>query len=141
VGEPENVFSADTRYYLDEFWNYITPEPPNPDHRYADVLSIETPVRQVVSRDNIAIDYVFKRLQEITIRKILQLLGRPQLITQYYLERHFYYPVQQFTNWERLEVINTVYAYWQEQEVWLQIDNLGKERRLMLMARDLTPLV
>ena len=136
-----NIFSDDTRYYLDEFWNYITPEPPNPDHRYADVLSVESPVRQVVSRDRIAIDYVFSRLQEITIRKILQLLGRPHLITQYYLERHFYYPVQQFTSWERLEVINTVYAYWQDQEVWLQIDNLGKERRLTLMARNLAPLV
>ncbi|UBF28971.1 ATP-binding protein [Kovacikia minuta CCNUW1] len=136
-----NLFSADTRYYLDEFWNYITPEPPSPDHRYADILSIETPIKQVVSRNSIAIDHVFNCLQEITIRKILQLLGRPNLITQYYLERYFYYPVQQFQHWERLDVINTVHAYWQEHEIWLQIDSLGKERRLTLMAQDLAPLV
>lgn len=84
-----NLGSADTRYYIDELWNYITPEPPGPDHRHADSLSIDTPVRQVVSRDNIAIDYVFHRLRETTILKILNLLGRPDLITQYYLERHF----------------------------------------------------
>src|SRR6476646_9742668 len=39
-----NVFSDNTRYELDEFWNYITPEPPTPDYRYKDVLNTETPL-------------------------------------------------------------------------------------------------
>lgn len=136
-----NVFSADTRYYLDELWNYITPEPPSPDYRHTDVLSVETPVKQVVSRDSIAIDYVFNRLRETAILKILDLLGRPNLITQYYLERYFYYPVQQFVDWKRLDIVNTAHAYWEAQQVWLQIDNLGKGRRLTLMGKDLTPLI
>lgn len=136
-----NLFSADTRYYLDEYWGYITPAPPAPDHRHADVLSIETPVKQVVSRDGIAIDHVFNRLRDIVIRKILVFLGRPDLITQVFLERYFYYPVQQFTDWERLDVINTAWAHWQADDVWLQIDNMGKGRRLTLMAPDLVPLI
>lgn len=136
-----NLFSADTRYYLDEFWEYITPDPPGPDHHHVDMLSIETPIRQLVSRDGIAIDHVFNRLQENTILKILQFLGRPDLITQYYLDRYFYYPVEQFVDWKRLDVINTAFAYWHEHQVWLQIDNLGKGRRLTLMATDLAPLV
>lgn len=136
-----NLFSADTRYYLDEFWGYITPDPPGPDHRHVDMLSIDTPVRQVVSRDGIAIDHVFNRLQEKTILKILQFLGCPDLITQYYLDRHFYYPIEQFVDWNRLDVINTAFAYWREHQVWLQIDNLGKSRRLTMMATDLAPLV
>ncbi|HEY9616571.1 MAG TPA: AAA family ATPase [Microcoleaceae cyanobacterium] len=135
-----NLFSSDTRYYLDEFWSFITPDPPYPDHRYPDVLSIETPVKPIISRNSIAIDHVFRRLREIIILKILKFLGKPDLITQYYLDRHFYYPVQQFTDWERLDVVNSALAYWHEAEVWLQIDTLDKERRLTLRAKDLTPL-
>jgi len=45
-----NVFSENTRYELEEFWDYITPDPPLPDHRYGEVLSVETPVTQLVSR-------------------------------------------------------------------------------------------
>lgn len=136
-----NVFSQDTRYYLDEFWNYITPEPPSPSYRHVDMLSVETPIKPVLSRDSIAIEFVFTRLRDIIIQKILKILGTPDLITQYYMERYFYLPVQQFTTWERLEVINTAYACWQEAQVWLQIDNLGKERRLTLMAADLAPFI
>jgi len=136
-----NLFSADARYHLDEFWSYITPDPPYPDHRYSDVLSVETPIKPVISRDMIAIDYVFNRLREIIILKILRLLGAPNLITQYYLDRHFYLPLQHFTNWERLDVINSAFAQWHDPHLWLQIDNLGKERRMTLMAQDLKPLV
>ncbi len=136
-----NLLSADARYHIDEFWNYITPDPPYPDHRHVDTLSVETPIKPVLSRDCIAIDHVFNRLRELIILKILKFLGRPNLITQYYLDRHFYLPIQQFTTWERLDVINTAYAQWQDPDIWLQIDNLGKERRMTLMARDLKPLV
>ena len=137
-----NVFSENTRYELDEFWNYITPEAPTPDYRYKDVLSIETPVIQVVSRSNIPIDYVLNRLQEITIIKVLNLLGNPDIITQSYLERYFYYPVDRFVSWERLATIGTVYAYWSKHQVWLELYSLEQGRlRYTLMAKDLAPLV
>lgn len=137
-----NIFSDTTRYRLDEFWNYITPEPPTPDYRYKDVLSIDTPVIQVVSRSSIPIDYVLNRLQEITVLKVLDLLGHPDIITQYYLERHFYYPVNRFVNWDRLEIIGTVYAYWSKHQVWLEIYPSERGRRqYTLIAKDLAPLV
>ncbi|MBW4449248.1 MAG: ATP-binding protein [Spirirestis rafaelensis WJT71-NPBG6] len=137
-----NVVSDNTRYEIEKLWNYITPEPNSPDHRYKDVLSTETPIVQFVSRNSIPIDYVLNRLQEITVLRVLELLGRPDIITQYYLERDFYFPVQRFVNWERLDVINTVYAYWSKHDVWLQIDPYDRGRRqYTLMARNLTPLI
>jgi hypothetical protein len=137
-----NVFSDNTRYELDEFWNYITPEPPTPDYRYKDVLNTETPLTQLVSRDSIPIDYVLKRLQEITILKTLELLGRPDIIIQSYLERYFSYPLDRFSSWERLETIGTVYAYWSKAEVWLQIDTYDRGKRFYsLIAKDLSPLI
>ena len=137
-----SIFSDNTRYKLDEFWNYITPEPPFPDYRHKDVLSTEVPVAQAVSRSSIPIHSVLNRLQEITILKILDLLGRPDIITQYYLERHFYFPVDRFINWERLETIGTVYAYWSNHQVWLQIDNLDRGRRqYTIMSKQLAPLI
>ena len=137
-----NVFSENTQYELNEFWNYITPEPPAPDYRYKDVLSVQTPVTQVVSRDSIPIDYVLNRLQEITVFKLLDFLGKPEIITQYYLERYFYYPVDRFVSWERLETIGTVFAFWSQQEVWLQIENYDRGRRMYtLIAKDIAPLV
>lgn len=137
-----NVFSENTRYELNEFWDYITPEPLTPDYRYKDILSTETPITQLVSRDSIPIDYVLNRLQEIAVLKVLELLGHPELITQYYMERHFYFPVNRFVNWERLEIIGTVFAYWSQHQVWLQIDNLGKgRRRYTLISKEMAPLV
>lgn len=138
-----NVFSENTRYYLDEFWNYITPEPLIPDYRYKDVLMVETPVVQMVSREAIPIDFVLNRLQEITIFKVLDLLGKPDLITQYFVDRHFYYPVVRFVNWERLEIMGTAYAYWADSRIWLQIDNLGRggKRRYTLIAQNIAPYV
>lgn len=138
-----NVFSEDTRYYLDEFWNYITPEAPLPDYRYKDILSVEAPVVQTVSRDAIPIDFVLNRLQEITIFKVLDLLGKPDLITQYFMDRSYYYPSVRFINWERLEIMGSAYAYWSEAQVWLQIDYLGRggRRRYTLIANNITPLV
>jgi ATP-dependent Zn protease len=136
------VFSENTRYELDEFWNYITPEPPVPDHRYGEVLSVEIPVPQAVNRHSIPINHVLNRLEEITVFKVLDVLGKPEIITQYYLERHFYFPVDRFVNWERLEVIGTVFAHWSQHQVWLQIDSLGRgRRRYTLIAKDIAPLV
>lgn len=137
-----NVFSENMRYEVDEFWNYITPAPPFPDHRYGEILSVDTPVTQLVNRDSIPIDYVLTRLQEITVFKVLDLLGVPELITQYYMERHFYFPVNRFVNWERLEIIGTAFVYWSHHQVWLQIDNLGRgRRRYTIIAKDIEPLI
>lgn len=137
-----NIVSDNTRYEIEKFWSYITPDPLSPDHRYKDVLSTETPIVQFVSRSSIPIDYVLNRLQEITVLRVLKLLGRPDIITQYYSERDFYFPVERFVNWERLDVINTVYAYWSKYDIWLQIDPYDRGRRqYTLMATDITPLI
>jgi ATP-dependent Zn protease len=137
-----NVVSDNTRYEIEKFWNYITPDPQSPDHRYKDVLSTETPILQFVSRSSIPIDYVLNRLQEITILRVLDLLERPDIITQYYSERDFYFPVEKFFSWERLDVINTVYAYWSKYDIWLQIDAYERGRRqYTLMAKNLAPLI
>jgi len=137
-----NVVSDNTRYEVEKFWNYITPDPLNPDYRYKEILSTETPIVQFVSRNSIPIDYVLQRLQEITVLRVLNLLSRPNIITQYYLERDFYYPVEKFVNWDRLEVIHTVYAYWSKYDVWLQINPYDRGRRqYTLMAKNLAPLI
>ncbi|NEP57808.1 MAG: AAA family ATPase [Symploca sp. SIO2G7] len=137
-----SVFSENTRYELDDFWDYITPKHPTPDYLHRKILLVETPVRQQVSRDSIPIDYVLNRLQEITIFKMLDLLGKPELITQEYDDRNFYLPIHQFVNWERLEIMGNVFAYWPQQEVWLQIDNLNEGRRkYSLIAQELGSLV
>ncbi|MBE9207332.1 AAA family ATPase [Nostoc sp. LEGE 06077] len=136
------VASENTRYELEKFWNYITPDPQSPDHRYKDVLSTETPILQFVSRNSIPIDYVLNRLQEITVLRVLQILGRPNVITQYYSERDFYFPVEKFINWDRLDVVNTVNAYWSMYDIWLQIEPYDRGRRqYTLMSKDLAPLV
>lgn len=137
-----NVTSDYTRGEFEKYWNYITPDPLTPDNRYKEVLSTETPIVQMVSRSCIPIDYVLNRLQEITVLRILEILGRPDIITQYYSEREFYYPVEKFVSWERLDVINSVYAYWRNYDIWLQIDPYDRGRRhYSLMAKDLAPLV
>ncbi|NWF62178.1 MAG: AAA family ATPase [Fischerella sp.] len=137
-----NIASENTRYEVEKFWNYITPDPLTPDYRYKDVLSTDTPIVQFVSRSSIPIDYVLNRLQEITVMRVLQLLGCPDIITQYYLERDFYFPVDKFVSWERLDVVNTVYAYWSKDDIWLQIDPFERGRRhYTLMAKSLSPLI
>jgi len=137
-----SLTSEDTRYELEKYWNYVTPDPLTPDHRYKDVLSTETPIVQFVSRSSIPIDYLLNRLQEIAVFRVLSLLDAPDLITQYYQERDFYLPIEKFHSWERLEVINTVYAYWSKYDVWLQIEPYERGRRqYTLMAKDLAPLI
>ncbi|MEA5470909.1 AAA family ATPase [Spirulina sp. 06S082] len=137
-----NLFSEKTHSQFNEFWEYITPAPPFPDNRHGEVLSVETPVVQMVNRHSIPIDYALNRLQEITLFKILDLLGQPNTILQYYLERYFYYPVERFVNWERLEVLGTIYVYWEKYQVWLEIYSYERGRRTyVLMAKDITPLV
>ncbi|MGB3651469.1 MAG: AAA family ATPase [Rivularia sp. (in: cyanobacteria)] len=137
-----NLASEDIRYEFEKYWNYVTPDPLTPDHRYKDVLSTETPIVQFVSRSSIPIDYLLNRLQEITVFRVLKLLETPDLITQYYQERDFYLPIEKFNTWERLEVVNTVYAYWSKYDIWLQIDPYERGRRqYTLMAKSLTPLI
>ena len=137
-----SLTSEDTRYELEKYWNYVTPDPLTPDHRYKDVLSTETPIIQFVSRSSIPIDYLLNRLQEIAVFRVLTLLDAPDLITQYYQERDFYLPIEKFNSWERLEVINTVYAYWSDYDGWLQIEPYERGRRqYTLMAKKLAPLI
>ncbi len=137
-----NIVSENTRYEVEKYWNYITPDPLTPDYRYQDVLNTDTPITQFVNRNSIPIDYVLNRLQEITVMRVLKLLGSPDIITQYYLERNFYFPVNKFISWERLDIINTVYAYWSKDDVWLQIDPYDRGRRhYSLMAKNLSPLI
>jgi hypothetical protein len=137
-----NVFSENTRYEMDEFWDYITPQPVYPDYRYKDILATETPVVQLVSRASIPIDYVLNKLQEITVFKVLDLLGKPDAITQCFMERHFSYAPERFISWERLEVLGTVYAYWARLGCWLQIDSYDRGRRCYtLISQDIAPLV
>ncbi len=137
-----NVFSDSVQYEFNELWNYITPDPASPDRRHQDVLIAQTPIVQLVSRDSIPIDYVLNRLEEITVKNILKILGKPDLITQYYWERYFYYPVDRFTSWERLEVMGYVSAYWQEHDIWVQIEPLEKgKRQYTISAKNLAPLI
>ena len=137
-----NVFSENTRYEIDEFWDYITPQQVYPDYRYKDILIVETPVVQLVSRASIPIDYVLNKLQEITVFKILNLLGKPDGITQLFVERNFYYPPERFISWERLEVLGTVYAYWAQECCWLQIDSYDRgRRRYTLICKNIAPMV
>jgi ATPase family associated with various cellular activities (AAA) len=137
-----NVFSDSVQYEFNELWNYLTPDPASPDRRHTDVLIAQTPIVQLVSRDSIPIDYVLNRLEEITVKNILKILGKPDLITQYYWERYFYYPVDRFTSWERLEVMGYVSAYWQKYDLWVQIEPLEKgKRQYTVSAKDLAPLI
>jgi hypothetical protein len=137
-----NVFSDSIQYEFNELWNYLTPDPASPDRRHTDVLIAQTPIVQLVSRDSIPIDYVLNRLEEITVKNILKILGKPDLITQYYWERYFYYPVDRFTSWERLEVMGYVSAYWQQYDLWIQIEPLEKgKRQYTVSAKDLAPLI
>lgn len=137
-----NLFSDDLRYDIDEFWDYITPEPPLPNLDYLETLSTETPVFQLVNRDTIPIDYVLRRLQEITVFAILDLIDRPDMILQCYDERHFYYPIDRFDKWEKLDAIGTIFAYWSKPDIWLQINSGGSTiKRYTLMAKKLGDLV
>jgi ATPase family associated with various cellular activities (AAA) len=137
-----NVFSESVQYEFNELWNFITPEPASPDRRHKDVLTMQTPVVQLVSRDSIPIEYVLNRLEEITVLNILEHLGKPDLITQYYWERYFYYPTDRFTSWERLEVLGFVSAYWKKYDLWVQIESFEKGRRqYSVSATNLAPLI
>ncbi|WP_373540676.1 AAA family ATPase [Chamaesiphon sp.] len=137
-----NVFSDSVQYEFNELWNYITPDPASPDRRHKDVLVAQTPIVQLVSRDSIPIEYVLNRLEEITMKNILEILGTPDLITQYYWERYFYYPTERFTTWERLEVLGYVSAYWKEYDIWVQVETYEKgKRQYTISAKDLAPLI
>jgi ATPase family associated with various cellular activities (AAA) len=137
-----NVFSDGVQYEFNELWNYITPEPASPDRRHKDMLVAQTPIVQLISRDSIPIEYVLNRLEETTVKNILDILGKPDLITQYYWERYFYYPPERFTSWERLEVLGYVSAYWQEYDIWVQVETLEKgKRQYTISAQDLAPLI
>jgi hypothetical protein len=137
-----NLFSENTRYEIDEFWNSITPPPPAPDYTFQNSLSTETPIQQQVSRDQIPIDYVLNRLQEVTVLKILAHLGRPAQIVQVFMDRYFYYPIERFNSWEQIRSLGTVYAFWPEHQIWLQIETTYQtRRRYTLIGVDLKPLI
>lgn len=139
-----NLFYENTREEIDEFWNFITPEPLTPDSRYRDSVSVETPVAKSMTRDLIPIEHVLLKLQEITIFRLLSFLGRPDLITQYSNSKYFYYPPEKFVDWNRLKSIGSICAYWSEHEIWLRIDplySMERDRRYTLMAMKLAPLV
>ena len=137
-----NVFSDYTRSDINEFWDYITPEPPAPDYRYKDILSTITPITQEVSRDSIPIDYVLNRLQEITVLKVLEIIGHPDSITQCFQDRYFYYPTERFVDWESLENVGLVLAYWSKYELWLQISHASlTQRKFTLIAKELGQIV
>lgn len=105
-------------------------------------LSTETPIKQEVSRDSIPIDYVLNRLQEITVLKVLDILDRPDSITQCFQYRYCYYPVERFTDWKRIENVGTVLAYWSKYEIWLQIGHASlTQRRYTLIAKELGQIV
>ncbi|MGB3236844.1 MAG: AAA family ATPase [Geitlerinemataceae cyanobacterium] len=118
-----NLFSENTRYEVDEFWNYITPDYSIPDYHSKQVLSVLTPLKPTVNRNSIPIDYALDRLQEMTVLKILEILGAPDSILQFSGDRTFSYPVERFTTWDRLQLLDTIYAYWQEPQVWLTISS------------------
>jgi len=137
-----NIFSDDLRYDIDEFWDYITPEPVIPNQYYTEFLSSETPIVQLVNRDTIPIDYVLRRLQEITVTSILALLAVPDRIIQSYEERYYYYPIEKFKSWENIEAIGTIFAYWSKRDIWLQVNSGGGTiKQYTLMAKKLAPLV
>ncbi|MGB3694459.1 MAG: AAA family ATPase [Spirulinaceae cyanobacterium] len=138
-----NLFGEDIRYEVDEFWEYITPETLNPNSRTTkEVIKVESPVTQEVSRDRIPLDYLLKRLQEITIFRLVDFLGVPDLITQNYQQRCFYYPPSRFQSWEQLEIIGVLHAYWSKHQVWLEINITERgKKNYTLMADNLTPLV
>ncbi len=137
-----NVFSEDMRYEFDEFMDYLTPEPLLPDRRLGEVLRVETPVKQLVSRSSIPIDYVLNRLQEITLFKVLDILGRPDLITQEYKNRQFYYPVERFLKWDKLEILGDVYGYWSKYQVWLEIYTVERDKYCyVVMSQNMQSLI
>jgi ATP-dependent Zn protease len=81
-------------------------------------------------------------LQEITVLRVLRLFEHPDIITKYYSERDFYFPVEKFVSWERLDVINTFYGYWSKCDIWLQIDPYEQGRReYTLISQNLAPLI
>lgn len=62
-----SLFSETMRYEWDEFWEYITPDPPTPNHCQRETIFVNTPITQTVTRDSIPIEYVLNRLQEVTL--------------------------------------------------------------------------
>ncbi len=138
-----NLFGEDIRYEVEEFWEYITPETVAPNSRMAkEVIRVESPVTQEVSRDRIPLDFLLKKLQEITIFRVIDFLGTPDLITQNYQQRCFYYPSNRFQSWAQLEIVGVLHAYWSKYQVWLEINMSEKgKQNYTLMADSLTPLV
>lgn len=140
-----NLFSENTRYEVDEFWNYITPDYSIPDYHSKQILSMTTPLKSTVNRNMIPIDYALERLQEKTLLKILEILGRPTTILQFSGDRTFSYPVERFTSWERLQLLDVIHGYWQEQQVWLTIcpGNSGDAnvRYYTLISQELSSMI
>ncbi|MGF1494042.1 MAG: AAA family ATPase [Microcoleaceae cyanobacterium] len=137
------LFSEDTRYDIESFWNYVTPAPPAPSRYHREVLVTETPLKPVINRNTIPIDEVLKQLQEITLLRILEILGPPDSITQYYLDRYFYYPCDRFVSWKEITVLGRASAYWSEHDLWLQVELSQQPGKhwYVLLAEEITSLV
>lgn len=74
--------------------------------------------------------------------KILAHLERPAQIVQVFMDRYFYYPIERFSSWEQIRSLGTVYAFWPEHQIWLQIETTYQSRRrYTLMGIDLKPLI
>jgi hypothetical protein len=64
-----------------------------------------------VSRDQVPIDDVLRRLPEMTVLRVLAHLGRLVQLAQFHMERYFYHPVERFSSWEEISSLGTTYAF------------------------------
>ena len=75
--------------------------------------------------DTIPVAAACELLNLAIIKRVLADLGTPDLIQMHQFSSLFTYPTKMFQLWSDLSKVNeTVYAYWQEQDVWLELYNL-----------------
>ncbi len=137
------VFSENIQYEINEFWDYITPEIDLYDNRDLRILNVETPLKNLSNREIIPINYALDRLEEIILFKVLELLGKPDLIVQNFNDRTYYYPSAQFRSWEKLEILGTVTALWKAESGVRLVINGGQGGKVYynLWAKDISRLV
>lgn len=137
-----NAFGNETRWALENLWDYITPPAPGPDENYQMALFSDVPIRENPEPGQPAIQHAIARLQERIVLKALKILGTPDLIIQEYGMKTYELPLERFKDWN-LEHPGTVMAYWQKEDVWLRIQrNFSKPHRTFcLIGRNLQPLV
>lgn len=63
-----------------------------------------------------------KLLNLTLVKRILKDLGTPDSIQMHQFNRVFTYPTNLFESWSDLSKVNeTIYAYWQKQDAWLEV--------------------